>query len=179
MKSADLSWDDVERLTGVLAAHLPTEASGPAARPRVFDRIVGVARGGLIPAVLLASKLEIKQLESVQVRLYEGTTKLDAPAIVGGRPAASGPSGDPARTLVVDEILDSGTTLRFLRDFYPEACFAVLLGRRAAERGERSGALTAIPCGAGSPPVWVAGGLDSDDWVLFPWSPPEDRAAAP
>ena len=177
--SAELSWEDVQRLTRCLATHLPTESAASPTGMNAFDRIIGVARGGWIPAVLLASELEIKQLESIQVRLYEGTTKLDAPVIVGGRPATVGPSGDPTRTLVVDEILDSGTTLRFLRDFYPEACFAVLLGRRAAERGVREGTLTALPCGDGSPPVWVADGVESDDWILSPGSPLEDRLAAP
>jgi len=181
MSRTDLDWGDIDRLTGHLAAHLPGQLRSARDGTADFDRIVGVARGGLIPAVLIASLLEVKCLESVQVRLYEGNRKLAGPELVGTRPGPAGPSGDPRRTLIVDEMLDSGTTLRFLRNVYPQACFAVLLGRHAAQRGVVQGALMALPAGpAGesAPSVWVAEGIEGDDWILFPWSPPEDRAAA-
>lgn len=182
MSRTDLDWGDIDRLTGHLAAHLPGLLDAAGSGTADFDRIVGVARGGLIPAVLIASKLEVKCLESVQVRLYEGSRKLAAPELVGMRPGQAGPSGDPGRTLIVDEMLDSGTTLRFLGDLYPQACFAVLLGRHAAQRGVVQGALMALPAGpsdVSAPSVWVAEGIEGEDWILFPWSPLEDRAATP
>lgn len=204
MNHADLSWSDVEDLTARLAASLPGCAGGDAG-PTSFDRVIGVARGGLIPAALLATLLDVKCVQTIQVRLYEGKQRLESPQVTGTQPSAAGPSGDPRRTVLVDEMLDSGRTLELLRSIYPEACFAVLLGRHAAPGGQVLGGLIAHlppsgPLGTKGAeeegaaaesmgidahrtgthrsrrPVWVAESVSSEDWVLFPWSPPEDRA---
>ena len=189
MKHADLSWKEVERLTARLATNLAGCIGGEQDQPS-FDRVIGVARGGLIPAALLATLLDVKCVETIQVCLYEGSRRLPEPRVTGVRPASAGPSGDPKRTILVDEILDSGTTLTLLRELYPEACMAVLLGRHAAERGQARGGLIAYPLPAirGGPEadsqaepaavVWVAESVAGSEWVLFPWSPAEDRPEA-
>jgi len=143
-----------------------------------FDRVIGVSRGGLIPATLVACHLGVKRLETVQVRLYEGSIKLEDPLILGRVPTREGPGGDASRTLIVDEMVDSGTTLRHLATLFPEATFAVLVARAPA---------TPLPCAhglrrwpldslGGERHVWVARTLPTEHWVLFPWSPEEDRA---
>ena len=177
---------EVERLTARLAANLAGCIGGEAGHP-CFDRVIGIARGGLIPAALLATLLDVKCVETIQVCLYEGSRRLPEPRVTGLRPAPAGPSGDPRRTILVDEILDSGSTLTLLRGLYPEACMAVLLGRHAADRGRKRGGLIAYPLPAfreGHPVdskaepaavVWVAESVAGSEWVLFPWSPAEDR----
>lgn len=171
---SELTWNDVDRLSLALARDLPAAAGFDS-----FDRVVGVSRGGLIPAVLIASHLQVKRVETVQVRLYDGGTRLDAPRLFGERPAPTGPGGDPSRTLVIDEILDSGRTMAFLRTMLPEATFAFLVARETErEAVRRSGSLSAYTCGGASAPlVWAAEGMPTEDWILFPWSPPEDREA--
>ncbi len=171
-----LDWDDVSRLAARLASSI-SAATGV----QSFDRIIGVARGGLVPAVLVASQLGVKRVETVQVRLYDGAVRLDAPRVVGVLPAPAGPSGDPTRTLVVDEILDSGATLRFLQTSLPEARYGALVARQASEGAATDTGLlrcTLAPEEGPPPrPVWVATGIVTEAWVLFPWSPPEDLAA--
>ncbi len=168
-----LTWADVEKLTGSLAAHLH-DATGIAS----FDRVVGVARGGLIPAVLLASPMRIDRIETVQMRFYEGRNRFDAPRRVGGPPLAAGPSGDPTRTLVVDEMVDSGGTMRALHEMLPEATLVALVARNAPAPARRAEDLTAFDLGVEGAHVWTAGVLNTDAWILFPWSPPEDHAVA-
>ena len=168
----DLSWATVADLAGQLATGLASVA-GPAG----FDRVVGVARGGLVPAVLVAAHLGVKRLESIQVRLYEGRLRLAEPVLVGGGVVAPGPSGDPARTLIVDEMVDSGSTLAFLQARYPAATFAALVARRARALGPPRHGLLGCRAGQGSSPVWVVRNLETDAWILFPWSPPEDVEA--
>ena len=172
MDEATPDWGRIEALVTRLVTGLH------AAHPAGFDRVVGVARGGLVPAALLAQVAGIKQLESIQVLLYEGTVKHDAPRFLGGRPAAAGPSGDPGRTLIVDEILDTGETIEALAALYPDAVYAVLLGRHARERGTTAYDLLRVPTSEAGPDVWVADTVAGDAWVLFPWSPAEDRGGA-
>jgi xanthine phosphoribosyltransferase len=172
----ELGWADVERLAGVLAAQV-----AGAAGVQGFDRVLGVARGGLVPAVLLACHLGVKQLESVQVRLYDGARRLPAPRLLGPAPASAGPSGDPARTLVVDEIFDSGATMSHLHRLLPRATLCALVARHAPDRPVRThGDLRGYACAAdptGATIVWAVEAIETDAWILFPWSPPEDRAA--
>ncbi len=171
-----VTWQDVDAWSRDLAARLPA-VCGVAA----FDRVVGIARGGLVPAVLVATHLGVKRIESVQVRLYDGGTKLPQPTLIGAAPSRAGPSGDGNRTLLVDEIVDSGETLRFLAGLYPEAHRAALVMRETQQALPQRFGLGWRPDDASAADgqgVWVASRLATDRWVIFPWSPAEDRDRA-
>lgn len=71
-----LSWDDVNELVDILCDKIPTELPN-------IDSVCGLARGGLIPAVIVSHKLGLS---------YSNTI---------------GPN-----TLVIDDICDSGETLK-------------------------------------------------------------------
>ncbi|MDJ0520995.1 MAG: phosphoribosyltransferase family protein [Planctomycetota bacterium] len=170
-----LAWNDVEACADLLAEHLPAACGEPE-----FDRIIGVARGGLVPAVLVAAKLRVKRVESVQVRYYDGDRRLDAPVMLGSAPTPYGPSGNPAKTLIVDELVDSGETMRHLSTIFPDAQLATLIARQRGEApAARSGLLPWIndPEGAADRPVWVARAVPTEQWILFPWSSAADVAA--
>lgn len=159
---SELSWLDVERLIGKMAQDIRGRIARGTPTP---DRVIGVARGGWVPAVLLAGALDVRCLQSVQVSLYDGRERRDQPRLEWPVPATAGPSGNPAATWVVDEMADSGRTLRALRTVYPAAHLAVLVCRPQAP-GARELDLVAgceVACSS---------------WVLFPWSPPEDRQPA-
>ncbi len=77
-------------------------------------------------------------------------------------------------------MLDSGSTMSFLRRLYPEATMVVLVTRHANRSVGSEGGLmsqTTSPKEGASTKVWVAESLETDRWVLFPWSPAEDREA--
>ena len=170
-----LCWDDIDACATQLAENL-----GHACGVADFDRVIGIARGGLIPAVLLATKLGVKRLETVQVRYYDGDQKLEAPIVLGEPPKPHGPSGDPARTLLVDELIDSGATLRHLRALFPEAHRAALVGRQTGPLpGPRAGLIPWInDAQAGADrPVWVGRAIATTQWILVPWSSSADVEA--
>jgi hypoxanthine phosphoribosyltransferase len=75
-----LSWDEIERLVNKLAIKTPNE----------IDSIMGLARGGLIPAIMLSHKLNLP-LVFVPYR----------------------------NTLIVDDICDSGKTFLEIRKSHP------------------------------------------------------------
>jgi len=89
-----------------------------AALPDV-DLVVAIARGGLIPGAVLASKLE-KPLLTVWLRMYEDglapVKKFSAPRLV----APFGASVAGKRILLVDDLARSGATLSRARQLLPE-----------------------------------------------------------
>ena len=121
----------------------------------VPDIVLGIARGGLVPAATLAYALDRKNLFSMNVEFYtgEGTT-LDAPVMLP-------PLLDPAdlldmRVLVVDDVADSGKTLELVRDF----CRGHVATVRSAVLYEKP--TTSVEADY----VWRR----TDRWIEFPWS---------
>jgi len=142
-----ISWDEIQqdaaRLAVMLAAHGET-----------WEGIVAVARGGLVPAALIARALDIRRVEAISVAAYEGD-RLSPPTLVK-HPAAA---GDGTGWLIVDDLVDTGTTMIFVRDLLPKAEVAVLYakpsGRALADFHVRE--------------------FPQDSWINFPW----EMAAAP
>lgn len=78
-----------------------------------YDFIVGVGRGGLIPATILAYKLK-KKVMSFGIKTYDDTVQTDKYVIYQ-------PINIPtkaSRILVVDDICDTGNTFNIIRDIY-------------------------------------------------------------
>ncbi len=119
------------------------------------DLILTVARGGLLPAGALGYALDVKNLVVVNVEFYTGVDqRLDVPVFLPPVPAAVDLAG--FQVLVVDDVADTGETLRLVRDFcadhVAEARTAVLYEKpRSAVRCEY---------------VWRR----TDRWIDFPWS---------
>ena len=137
-----LSWPEidlaVERLVGAVRAEGAAAPCG----------LVAIARGGLIPATLLAHRLGLRRIELIGVESYTGrtagplhvTTPLSLPE------AGSG-------FLIIDDLVDQGHTARFVRRLFPQARFGCLyakpLGRDAAD--------------------WVGIEVGQEVWLEFPW----------
>jgi len=118
-----------------------------------FARIVAVARGGLVPAAILARELGIRRVEILAVASYDDRTRgapvvLSAPGPIGTDDPAAGPA-----TLVVDDLVDTGATARVIRDLLPGAVFATLYAK---------------PLGRPLVDVSVTF-FPQDTWILFPW----------
>lgn len=78
-----------------------------------FDRVVGISRGGLVPGVALSHKLNIPftvvGVSSYNNETHEQQTLIcDTPDVVF--------EGWEGNILVVDDLVDSGTTMQFLLD---------------------------------------------------------------
>lgn len=132
-----LTWAAVDRGVEHLVAHIQEQGLK-------FDRIIGVARGGLIPAVILSHRLGVSRLETVRVHAFDTEGhRLPEPCFGPSRPL------DFPNTLVVDDIFDSGATHRLLLRTYPSASHVALVSR----------------CSDFQAPMSVPDG----HWVVFPW----------
>ena len=111
-----ITWGDVQRDAVILAKTL----SGLGR----WQGIIAVARGGLVPAALVARVLNIRLIETVSIAAYQGET-LGAPQLLKPPSAA----GDGDGWLVVDDLVDTGTTMRIVRTILPRAHIGVLYAK--------------------------------------------------
>jgi xanthine phosphoribosyltransferase len=139
---ATVTWDQLHRDARTLAAMLMQHTP--------FRGIVAVTRGGLIPAAIVARELECRLIESVSVVSYAGEAGTMGEPTVLKSPAAA---GDGADFLIVDDLVDSGVTAKFVRNMLPRARFACLYAK---------------PAGRPTADFFVAE-VPQDTWILFPW----------
>jgi len=143
-----LSWTDIEFLSSKIADDLARQL-GPI-DPEI--QLVGVARGGLIPATLVAHKLGLRKVVSLGLMSYADGVNADQ-----GMMKAYGPVPESA-TIIIDDIIDSGRTVEAVRERYPNAVIAALVDKTAGRYGVISGRET--PAG---------------EWVEFPWEAMGER----
>lgn len=133
-----LDWRDIHRDSLALADRL--EALGP------FRGIVAVARGGLVPAAIVARRLRLRLVDTVCVASYEHRRQ-------GGVEVLKPLQGDGEGWLVVDDLVDSGQTARTVRTMLPKARYAVVYAK---------------PLGRPDVDLWQVA-VDQGVWLEFPW----------
>jgi xanthine phosphoribosyltransferase len=135
-----VSWDQLHRDAKALAWRLMER--GP------FQGIVAITRGGLMPAAIIARELDCRVIETVSVVTYDeehrGQPRLAKP------PAAA---GDGTGWLLVDDLVDTGTTAKVVRAMLPGAHFATIYAKPAG-RPLVDSFITEV---------------SQDTWILFPW----------
>ncbi len=117
------------------------------------DVIVGVSRGGWVPARVLSDLLENPNLANVKAENYIGLGK------TRGKPALTqGVSVDVAgkRVLVVDEVADSGGSLRLVKEH--------ILEQGALE--VKTATLYYKPQSVFKPDYYQK---ETTRWIVFPW----------
>jgi xanthine phosphoribosyltransferase len=135
-----VTWDQLHRDARALAWRLM--ALGP------YQGIVAVTRGGLIPAAIIARELDIRFVESVSVVTYD--EEIRGEPVVTKPPAAA---GDGTGFLIVDDLVDTGTTARVVRRLLPKAHFACIYAKPAGKPGVDTFVME----------------VSQDTWILFPW----------
>ena len=79
------------------------------------DLIVAIARGGLIPAGAIAYAMDVKAIGTMNVEFYSGIGEtLTEPVLLP--PLMDVSAMDGKRVLVVDDVSDSGKTLKMVMD---------------------------------------------------------------
>ena len=137
-----LAWDQVHRDARRLAQHVMTQ--GP------WRGIISIARGGLIPAAILARELDLRTVESLAIASYDDCVQGDAHIV---KPVHPDLTHDGAGWMVVDDLVDSGKTARLVKQVLPKSFIATIYAK---------------PEGCAFVDHYAVS-VDQNVWLLFPW----------
>lgn len=146
-KAFPVSWDQFHRDARALAWRLAGRGTHQA--------IVCITRGGLVPAAIVARELDLRLIETVCIASYHDyktqgqltVLKDIAPSIL-----AIG-DGKGQGVLVVDDLTDTGKTMKIVREKLPNAHYATVYAK---------------PQGAPVVDTYVTE-VSQDTWIYFPW----------
>jgi hypoxanthine phosphoribosyltransferase len=151
-RTTKLSWSDIDALCGRLAEQL---------RARSPDYVLGIARGGLIPATRLAYLLAIPRFGMLQLRSYpvDGTPAIGASTALSVISSTDLTAVRGRRVVVVDDVVDSGLTLatasRMLQQYDPDLLIPTTLLSFTRRRLHAAPSLLFV--------------RQIDHWHAFPW----------
>lgn len=148
----NISWDTMGRLLSCLAEEIRATGFSP-------DVVVGIARGGLPPAVALSNLLDIPEFRILGIPRNSSNSRYserEAPRfdyLMPDRPI------DGGRLLLVDDIMGDGGTMDLA---------VALMKERAAAEIRTSVVVRNVNCQREVDHYAV----EVDDWVVFPWEAP-------
>uniref|UniRef100_UPI0026038C4B phosphoribosyltransferase n=1 Tax=Thermococcus sp. TaxID=35749 RepID=UPI0026038C4B len=117
------------------------------------DVIVGIARGGLIPAVRLSHVLGDVELKVIDVKFYKGIDdRMEKPVVT--IPLHGSLEGK--KVVIVDDVSDTGKTLGVVIDEV----------KKAGAKEVKVACLSMKPWTKVVPDFYV---FRTDKWIVFPW----------
>ena len=158
------TWRDVEHHTQEILRQICSDAWRP-------DYVVGLTRGGLVPANLISQYLGCR-METLKVSLRDDT---ECESNLWMAEDAFGHNMEhPKKILIVDDINDTGATLNYIREDWPSGCFpdnprwTEVWGSnvRVAVLVDNESSKSEIPVSYSAVDINKA---EQDVWVCFPW----------
>ena len=160
MKKVYYSWQDVENQTQEILRQLQRDAWRP-------DYVVGLTRGGLVPANLISQYLEVP-MECLKVSLRDDASQPESNLWMA-EDAYEG-----KKILIVDDINDSGATLNWIKEDWQDSCLPES-DRWFKLWGDTVRVATLVDNEASASELnvsYTAVGLnkvEEDVWIVFPW----------
>jgi xanthine phosphoribosyltransferase len=142
-KTFPVSWEELHRTAKALAWRL----IGQGPNNGQWNGIVAITRGGLVPAAIIARELDIRLIDTVCMTSYtddhaQGDIRL-----------LKGVAGDGTGWLIIDDLVDTGRTAKYVREMLPKAHFATIYAK---------------PAGRPLVDTFVTE-VSQDTWIYFPW----------
>ena len=156
IKNFPVSWEEIHRNTKALAWKLLNK--GPLEGGK-WKGIIAITRGGMVPACIMARELEILTIETFCITSYDvkdqsETKVLKAPDFVTAQEEGGGEgTGEGEGWLVIDDLVDTGSTFALARQTLPKAHYACIYVK---------------PKGAKQTDTYITE-FSQDTWVHFPW----------
>jgi xanthine phosphoribosyltransferase len=145
-KGFHISWDQIHRDSRALAWRL--DGKGPI--DGSWKAIVAITRGGMAPAMIIARELDVRTVDTVSVKSYSHQDQSEAQVL---KAPDADIIGDGTGVLIIDDLVDSGKTLKLVRDLYPNAHYATVYAK---------------PEGRSMVDTFITE-VSQDTWIFFPW----------
>ena len=139
-KSFPVSWEELHRNSKALAWRL--------SEIKPHKGIIAVTRGGLVPAAIVARELDIRLIDTVCVLSYNQKTKGEVNILKHATI-----QGDGQDWLIVDDLVDTGETIKSIRSKLPSAHYATVYAK---------------PSGRQQVDTFITE-VSQDTWIYFPW----------
>lgn len=143
-KAFHVSWDQFHRDARALAWRL-----SPVGR---FSGMVAVTRGGLVPAAIVARELDLRVIDTFCVASYAGE-KVQGEIKLLKSVLPDTARGGGEGLLVVDDLADTGATVKIIRAILPKAHVATVYAK---------------PLGRPVVDTFITE-VSQDTWIYFPW----------
>lgn len=140
-----ISWAELHRDTRYLCHELLKKGT--------WKGIIAIARGGLIPAALIARELDIRIIDTICAVSYDVAQAGAAATVQGNVQILKGVAGDGEGYLLIDDLVDTGGTARVVRKLLPKAFFATIYAK---------------PKGRDVVDLFVKE-FKQNKWIHFPW----------
>jgi xanthine phosphoribosyltransferase len=111
-----------------------------------WEKIIAVARGGLVPAAIIARELDIHNIDTICVSSYTVRSQGESRVI-------KKTFGESEKCLIIDDLVDTGKTARIVRNMLPLSHFATVYAK---------------PDGRPLTDTFVTE-VSQETWILFPW----------
>ncbi len=141
-----VSWEELHRNARALSLRLLDK--GP------WKGMIVITRGGLVPAAILARELNIRLIDTICITSYKPSSDDDSTQNKQGEiELLKGVEGDGEGMLLIDDLVDTGKTARYVRDMLPKAHLATIYAK---------------PAGVGLVDTFITE-VSQDTWIRFPW----------
>ncbi|OUS08411.1 xanthine phosphoribosyltransferase [Rhodobacterales bacterium 52_120_T64] len=145
-KGFHISWDQIHRDSRALAWRL--DGKGP--EDGAWKAVIAITRGGMAPAMIVARELDIRTVDTISVKSYDHQAQSEA--IVLKSPDMD-LMGDGTGVLIVDDLVDTGKTLKVVKELFPKAHIATVYAK---------------PEGRSMTDTFITE-VSQDTWIFFPW----------
>jgi hypoxanthine phosphoribosyltransferase len=133
-----LDWDDIENLVKKTVLKIKKNN-------KKYDLIIGIKKGGIIPAILISRELDIKDIEFITIR-KDRIFKINKF------------HKDKKYLLIIDEIYDTGKTFSIVNEYFKrfelEYDYACLISRYRIPDNNK---------------IVTGKILNHKKWIIFPW----------
>lgn len=141
-KTFPITWEQLHRDCRALAWRL--------ADLRSWKKIIAIARGGLIPAAIIARELNIRYMDTVCVSSYNLREQGELQIL---KQVEAFEEESSEEILLIDDLVDTGKTASLVRKMFPGAYFATVYAK---------------PDGRPLVDSFITE-VSQDTWILFPW----------
>ena len=138
-----LTWYEIEQATSRLIKQL---------RDRPIYGIVSISRGGLVPTAMIANHFGIHSVRTLALSTYNENGRQKGSHIeVHAHPPMLPPGGK--HYICIDDIVDTGQTMEFVKNLWPLIGFATLYQRS----------------GCSNYADYIGDTVNHGEWIEFPW----------